>query len=691
MGTVEQEENRAGRTVVYCLGETGAKVMDRAVLERGYLPNNVAEWFCIRGGGFFDIWDGLSKNDGWFCIRDGFFDIKSAETMRHDFEGKEYLLLLFDLCNGCDETPDGIVCNYLSSIALSIVELAKEQGLKVFSAITTGRRVKSVSGHTIYDYLWCIEEISDCILTLPCTAAQRPEELLWQASQLFFSMIVPQFINLDPEDVREMFPNRAKARLGAGQAGGAQLADAVTDLLSSHEFTGRLKQADGLIIYISCPEAGADPQSIEQAARPLLAAAPPEADILWSVRLEEDPYAETRIIVFAAGQWNRALKQRRAEKLKREELKRETIGNRRPGHLYPDRMPRKKVIKQLWQAVENALRARYGTRPDAAIARRVREEWAAMTRCRDIENVAALYEFTQWLKSEQAPYWMAGTAGSSLILYLLDVTAANPLPPHYMYPCDKHILWHPAAADGFDLPAAIREAADDFAFPAAFRVKADHLLHRNGHNTPWQIHWGPEGWDGEPHYCLHLPKPLKEQVQAFWADHWLGRLQPAAVSVSMRRDEHGCDSMHFSRFCFVFDLDPNEPGAGFCSAAPGQTVHRRAVPFSERLTQFGMQPFAEAPCEPEPEKAGEPDRFVFRDDVFLYLRNQGFSEKDAWWGMRAAMMGEELPSDIAETAPSLDRQTLAQMKKARYLFPKAHAVEYLLFCRRAGKGRAKRS
>lgn len=677
MCAVKEEENRAGRTAVpsrrraavYCLGETGAKVMDRAVLERDHLPNDLAEWFCIRGGGFFDIWDGLSKNDEWFCIRSGPFDEKLAEMTKRALEGKEYLLLLFDLRSGYEDMRYGGSSLSTEQIAGLIVSLARKQGLKVFCAVTTGGIMGGgVSRQLLYEGLRCIGESADCILTLPCTAGQRPEELLWQASRLLLSTTTPQYISLDPADVRELFPNGGTAWLGTGQANSAQLADAVTDLLSSREFTEQLKQAAGLLIHISCPEAAAYPQSIEQAVRPLLAAAPPDADILWSVRLEEGPQTGTRIIVLAADRLNRRFKQHSNEK--------EKIDNRCPEHLCPDRMRRKKVTRSLWQRIEKALCDRYGRAPDAAVDRRMREEWAAMERCKDIETVAALYEFAQWLKREQAPYWTAGTAGSSLILYLLGVTSGNPLPPHYMCPCCRHILWRPGAADGFDLPAAIRES--DGA-----------LLRRDGHDLPWQVHWGVEGWDGEPHYCLHLPKALKEQVQAFWADHWLGRLQPAAASVSMRQDGSGCDSLQFSRFCFVFDLDPDGMRPDAARTAPGAAVHRKTVLFSERLAQFGMQPFAEAPCGPEPENTGDAERFIFRDDVFLYLQGQGFSEKDAWRGMRSAMMGEKLPSDIAETAPSLDRQTLAQMGKPRYLFPKAHAVEYLLFCQRAGKERVK--
>lgn len=189
-------------------------------------------------------------------------------------------------------------------------------------------------------------------------------------------------------------------------------------------------------------------------------------------------------------------------------------------------MVRKKVTKQLWQAVDRALHARYGMYPDVGVVRRVRKGWDAMVRCKDIETVAALYEFTQWLKGEQAPYWTAGTAGSSLILYLLDVTAANPLPPHDMRPCCKHILWHTGAVDGFDIPREICESDGS-------------VLHNDGHNTPWQVHWGPEGCGKEPHYCLHLPKALKEKVQTFWAGHWLGRLQPAGQSKSREKQDPG--------------------------------------------------------------------------------------------------------------------------------------------------------
>lgn len=306
MCAVQEKENRAGRTVVYCLGETGAKVMDRAVLKRDRLPNN-AEWFCIRCG----------------PIGRG-----SAEMIRRDFEDKEYLLLLFDLRDGYDDMRNkhddrsneaGDPRFYLAAqIAGFIASIARGQGLKIFSAVTVGDRMGGgETSRLLSETLLSIGETSDCILTLSYPSEQHPEEPLWQAAQLLLSMTVPRFVSLNLADVRKMFPNGGRAYLGAGHADGADLVKAAGELLSSCEFTEQLKQAGGLCIHISCPEAGLDSRGIEQATRPLYAIAPPDADIIWSVRPEEVPQAGTHIIVLASDRLNRAFKPCQTENAKK--------------------------------------------------------------------------------------------------------------------------------------------------------------------------------------------------------------------------------------------------------------------------------------------------------------------------------------------------------------------------------------
>ncbi len=73
------------------------------------------------------------------------------------------------------------------------------------------------------------------------------------------------------------------------------------------------------------------------------------------------------------------------------------------------------------------------------------------------------------------------------------------------------------------------------------------------------------------------------------------------------------------------------------------------------------------------------DLIAYRDDVFSYLLAHGFPEKDAWSGMDRVRTGRGLSVVTSEMERARDKWVLNRCKKVSYLFPKAHAVEYLLY------------
>lgn len=71
---------------------------------------------------------------------------------------------------------------------------------------------------------------------------------------------------------------------------------------------------------------------------------------------------------------------------------------------------------------------------------------------------------------------------------------------------------------------------------------------------------------------------------------------------------------------------------------------------------------------------------AYRDDVFSYLLSHGFSEEDAWHGMERVRRGIGLPVVTDEMSLARDKWIIDRCKKARYLFPRAHMIEYILYC-----------
>lgn len=355
------------------------------------------------------------------------------------------------------------------------------------------------------------------------------------------------------------------------------------------------------------------------------------------------------------------------------------------------------VALSLGKTVAKVLRTRYGPTPDPAIIKRVREEWTAMEASGDIEDVAALYELTLWLKERREPYWMRGTPGASLILYLLGITTGNPLPPHYYCPQCHRVIWVPSYVDGFDLP------------PDRICEKDGSLLRGDGHNIPWQTHWG---YGKEMSYEFNVTEPLLEVLTAFFQGHWLAKLRPG-MEFTRRHMDPDADPrfMKFSRFSINCLLDPSEVSPDFYDIVPDAScisnaaktlrshldtmddvdANLRSRPvhtFADIIAKYGLVHSTgvwDKDAHFMVKRLGYSlaDLIAYRDDVFSYLLSHGFLEKDALDGMDRVRLGRGLPIVTSEMSLARDKWVIDRCKRVKYLYPKAHAVEHVLYRLRA--------
>lgn len=117
--------------------------------------------------------------------------------------------------------------------------------------------------------------------------------------------------------------------------------------------------------------------------------------------------------------------------------------------------------------------------------------------------MAALYEIATWMKKNNAPYLMRYTAGSSLILYLLGITAGNPLPPQF----------------------------------------------GDGQNIPWQTLWGYG--DSFLQFNIGLPTGLYDEILELLSSHWLNGFCDGVHECF----EDDAKEIKISRIACVFLLD----------------------------------------------------------------------------------------------------------------------------------------
>ena len=345
---------------------------------------------------------------------------------------------------------------------------------------------------------------------------------------------------------------------------------------------------------------------------------------------------------------------------------------------------------KLRQIIENALYQKYGDKPDELIKKRILDEWAAMERSDTVLDVAALYELVIWLKKNHHPYWMRGCAGSSLILYLLGITFGNPLPPHYHCPVCHSVQWKTDYLDGFDLPKK-KTCEQDKA-----------TLIPDGHNVPWQTLWGY----GEhiPVFDIDLPKNLRDDFLVILKNHWLRKKESDdAFSPKMESEKL---SASLSNLNLMFRLDCSSIHKTFHNKTVDASCVKISLSAWQTLLDYydgyneqsilGTNTFADLitfsgiihATGAWDDEAVFMNRYLdyapseliaFRDDIFHYLIAHGFLEKDAWRGMNYVRKGLDLPVITEEMKHSRDKWVMDRCKRIEYLFPKAHAVENIMF------------
>lgn len=351
----------------------------------------------------------------------------------------------------------------------------------------------------------------------------------------------------------------------------------------------------------------------------------------------------------------------------------------------------REIETALYCEVKSQLCQKYGEKPDCSIQRRVNAEWTAMEQSGVTLDVAALYELTIWLKKNQSPYWMRGHSGSSFILYLLEITTGNPLPAHLCCPKCKSVRWEPLYVDGLDIPQDY--TCDKDGVP----------LITDGHNIPWQILWGFGGFQAT--FDIDLPSDLYERFQETLCLHWLLKVKSDS---KFHKETLRC--LKLSNLSLMFTLKANTIAPEFYSRKFTATDQNYIVRHCEALICCSSENRIETY---EPHDVADviamfglihstgvwdeitalmidqlgcslSDMIAFQDDIYQYLIDHDVLEKDAWQATRSVSMGRGLPFVVYGMMQARDKWVIARCEQVNYLFPKAHAVEYMLFKLKSG-------
>ena len=359
----------------------------------------------------------------------------------------------------------------------------------------------------------------------------------------------------------------------------------------------------------------------------------------------------------------------------------------------------KEIIAQLYTEIQTALHKKYGENPDPLILKRIKEEWSFLKKYHSIEEVwkgapkhqaiatfAFMHDLGRWLRHNNYPYWNRGTGASSLILYLLDVSFVNPLPAHYHCPHCHQIYWkNEEYKDGFDLP------------PTAKCKHDNTLLIADGHDIPWQslFKYPTHSF----HFDIDTSEDAKENLLLFLKQSWLSKLNPN-ITIKIPYPHHRPSIIHYYSLTIDCHIQGNYPDF-FTKPIDSsyKTIALRAwreiisrakanVPepftFPDLIYNYGLHcstgvwdenadalinNFGYSPS----------DLIAFRDDIFQYFVNHNIPQRQAYVMSDQVRRGFLLKKLPLRLYTSKDKWVLERLKKIVYLFPKAHALEWVFF------------
>lgn len=313
-------------------------------------------------------------------------------------------------------------------------------------------------------------------------------------------------------------------------------------------------------------------------------------------------------------------------------------------------------------------------------AKRLLHEWVALLEVDTITELAAVYEFTAWLKENKHPYRLCGTALTGFVPYLLGLHEINPLPPHLYCPVCKKVIWRRDYKDGFDIPPEVCP-------------KCGGLMRGDGHNLVWQEY---AGYGRMPTYVFYLPYDMKPLISDWLDNHWLRKFMGNQWELVQPYEHHLVrGNMHFR-----FELDRDEISPDFHNISIDANYkadlikmvtkdeYYRSNPYpkdmGELLTQLGFRKTIykeeEAACNIlRQNKIAWRNVPVYREDVFFYLKEHDFIDKDAFRGMTSVRKGRGLPVVAEDMRAAEDSWKGEYFNQIDWLPSKATLLEKLFF------------
>ena len=343
-------------------------------------------------------------------------------------------------------------------------------------------------------------------------------------------------------------------------------------------------------------------------------------------------------------------------------------------------LPKRGVEEMLEEELLFAQRFKYGRQQVPQIFKRVRQEWTAILEVDAIAELAAVYEFAAWLKHNKHPYRLGGTAVSGLIPYLLGIHDVNPLPPHLYCPECQKVIWKYDYKDGFDVPPEVCPVCNG-------------LMHGDGHNLIWQEY---ASYGSVPTYVFYLPYDMKPLIFDWLDSHWLRKYMGDQWEAAQPYEDHLVrGNLHF-RFeldrdeippdFYNVNIDANSKADLIQMATQDEYYHRNPYPkdMGELLTQLGFRKtiWKEDKIARNvllQNKISRRNIPSCREEVFFYLKEHDFIDKDAFRGMNCVRKGKGLPVVTKDMIAAKDHWKVEYFNQIEWIPSRAVQLQRLFF------------
>ncbi|MDL2294813.1 hypothetical protein LJC60_09350 [Ruminococcaceae bacterium OttesenSCG-928-D13] len=190
------------------------------------------------------------------------------------------------------------------------------------------------------------------------------------------------------------------------------------------------------------------------------------------------------------------------------------------------------------QRVYEHLYARYGKTPDTKILDLVEFELGLVKLLELSGQFLVFHDLALFMKENHIPYVPALAEPASLLFFLLGITSANPLPPHYHCPSCHSFLWSKHSKDGFDLPVKQCTCGKPYDCDGhdmlilSFFGKALFNAEYRDVSCPTGIYISKSAWDEAKHFLATHPMlksgKLTDYQHILYFDH---------ISIGMSKDQ----------------------------------------------------------------------------------------------------------------------------------------------------------